>query len=607
MTQSLRVAAILSMLCCLSASCEGCGSDDDDDISAGDDDTVDGASDPAIQALLEEFVAFSGEPGIAVAWTHDGGPPHTQTAGLASLQDGIPLDADSVFRVGSGTKPLLVAVLTQLVDEGVLGLDDPLGDILPAYPAWGDVTIRQLAGMRSGIPDYLFSQSFWLHALDQLGEPFTPEELLDYALAMESPFPPGEGCGYSNTNYVLLGLVIEQVTGRSAAQEMTTRLIEPLGLTSTFLDEEGAPLTTLAHGYADTELAGPVMGLDALLQALVWLIPGEFVLEGYWLDGTYMMHPTFAWTAGGLVSSPRDLATFMRAWVRGELASPAAMEEVLDYTDCVILGNGASYGLGIQSIETEYGEAIGHGGLHFGYETTNYHLPGTDSGFVITANYLPTQNALVVSELTQAIHEVPSPADEPCLPPDGFLEAEEDDLLQLRYRGPASATGEVGLAGSRFRLDGVWRAYHGFGAQATRDSGRLIVESRGPSRAPEWDLRGATLDLDEDLIGDLGPDGSVEIQGCRTDQVAITAYDVALEPAPDVLQRICLFAVPDVGEGVRFRFCVPGSSPPGEGDPWKFYASVPMTKEIDAIEEYAAELGDPRCRCQDVAGSWSEC
>ncbi len=603
MGAALRIAWIL-WLCC-TAAWGGCPADDDDTPSLDDDD-ADG-EDEAIQALLEEFVAFSGEPGIAVAWTRGGSPPITQTAGLGNLQDGIPLDGDSVFRVGSGTKPFVVAVLMQLVDEGVLGLDDTLADHLLAYPEWGDVTLRQLAGMQSGIPDYLFSQAFWLHALDQLGEPFEPEGLLAYALEMEPPFEPGEGCGYSNTNFVLLGLVIEGATGNTAAQEIHARIVVPLGLTSTFLDGDGAPLSTLAHGYADAELAGPVMGLDALLQALVWMIPDEYRYEGYWLDGTFMLHPTFAWTAGGMVSSPADLATFMGAWVGGELASPAAMDEVFDWADCVILGNGASYGLGLQSLETVYGEAIGHGGLHFGYETTNYHLPGTDSGYVINANYVPTQNALIVDELSRAIHEGPLPADAPCLPPDGFLDATDDDLLQIRFRGPASDLGEAVLSGSRFRLDGEWRAYHGFGAVARIEGDLLIVDSLGPQRSPEWDQRGVTVGLDMSLFEETEPDGSLEIDNSQLGRFALAAYDVALEPSPDVAVRACLFAVPDVSGQARLRFCGAGARAPVEGDPWKVFGSVPMSLDIEAIEAYATAMGEPRCRCQDAAGTWTEC
>jgi D-alanyl-D-alanine carboxypeptidase len=624
-----RALPLIAILAVFAVACGGSSDDDsaqsgtdddatDDDASPTDDDAADddGAptANPAIQALLEEYVNFSGEPGVAAAWAHGDDPLLAQAAGLAEIPDGLPFTTQNQVRVGSGTKPFTAAVIMQLVDEGKVELDGLLTDYLPEYTEWPGLTVRELLAMRSGVADYLMNGAFWLYALVHLGEPFTPEQLVQYAIDVGPEFPPGESCDYSNTNYVLLGMIIERVTGRTASQELTDRLFTPLELADTFLDEAGDPVPNLAHGYADAELAGPVLGLDELLQLLIGLIPPQFVVEGFLIDGTYLLHPSFAWTAGGVVSTPRDLGTFMRAWVRGELASDAAMAAVMDFRTCDIMGEGVQYGLGIDRVDTEFGEAYGHGGLHFGYATSTYDLPDADMTFSIVDNFVPDQAGLVFTELVRDIHDLPSTAEDACAPPDGFFGAPHPDKLEVRFRGLVNEMGNpapaVGLSGARMRLDGVWRAYNGYGSYAYNywtTEKRLKIETYGPARTMAWDMRTAVLDMNAGIFQSADEQGVVSVGLPNLDLALPLAMDLKLDATGTTVIKICINAVPDLAKTARYYLCEPGLPPDDVGDMLRVYGDVPMTTNEADVDAFLAMLETARCQCLDDNGDWVPC
>jgi D-alanyl-D-alanine carboxypeptidase len=595
------------------------GTDDDDtdpgDDAGDDDDTSDVPPYAAVQALIDEYVAFTGEPGIALAWSRADEPAQTRTAGLAELQTGVPLGADSRFRIGSATKPFIAAVTMQLVDEGRIGLDNAVQEYLPEYTQWPGLTVRHLLSMRGGVADYLNSFVFWLKALTHPEEPFTPDELVGYALDMPPTFPPGEGCDYSDTNYVLLGMLIERVTGNGVGIVLRDRIFTPLGLSATFLDEAGQEVPGLAHGYADTELAGPLLNIDEGLQQLIELAAPHYVIEGTLVDGTYLVHPTFSWTAGGLVSTPRDVAVFMRAWVGGELASEEAMAEVLDFGPCEILGEGVEYGLGLERVATDFGYAIGHGGLNFGYATTARYLPDSDLTFAVVNNFLPEQLWYIQDELLAALHDPSLPTHAACRPPDGFLDATGENLLQVRFRGyvyDAEGGGgeftdeDTGLSGSRVRQDGAWRAYNGYGAYAYANGSYLTVESIGPKRTDDWDARSVSVDLAVEMFRGLGASGVAEIANDRLDLFNAVLYDVD-EDAWAGGPRMCFHAVPDPAATSRFYACDTDPVPSGPGDAVKVFANIPMTLDPTAIGAYVARLGLATCICMDADWNWEPC
>lgn len=304
----------------------------------------------AIQELLDRKVRDTGLPGIAVLST-DGS---FGTAGAANLETGEPLRPDLRFRIGSTTKTFTALVVLQLVAAGKVGLDDPVETWLPGLVRGnghdgGATTIRQLLSMTSGIANYsldeemvrrYYSPAFLEHRFDR----YTPEQLVEIAMRNPADHPPGEGWTYSNTGYILAGMIIERATGATYAEEVTRRIIGPLGLDRTYVPGDETALRD-AHPRLYSKNGDP--SPDAALHD---------VTEQRMLA---------AWSAGGMVSTLSDLTTFVSAVLRGELL-PAAQQEqlfVMHPTEPGTWIDDTGYGMGMASFDLPGGETVwGMGG-----------------------------------------------------------------------------------------------------------------------------------------------------------------------------------------------------------------------------------------------------
>ena len=250
------------------------------------------------------------------------------------------------FRVGSITKTFTATVVLQLVDEGKLSLGDTLESRLPGVvPRGAEITIRQLLQHRSGLVNYTDYTS-WLKGPSRAGT-LMPIDLLRFAGSKPLLFDPGTQWSYSNTNYVALGLVIEQITGSSYADELRRRIFEPLGLDKTEL-----PQTRLLPDLDDNGE----------------LLPGskEYDRTGYEVDWA---NPNVSWAAGGIVSNGRDLSRFYSALLKGRVVSTASLAAM---RSTVAGGPDGGYGLGILWIRARCGRAWGHGGGILDYATLAY-------------------------------------------------------------------------------------------------------------------------------------------------------------------------------------------------------------------------------------------
>ncbi|KAB8168741.1 serine hydrolase [Streptomyces sp. 3MP-14] len=282
----------------------------------------------------------------------------TAHAGSADLDTGAPARADARVRVGSLIKPFVATVALQLVGEERLSLDSTVEEWLPGLVTGNDndgsrITVRHLLQHTSGIPDFLgrseLVPAFYSAAgyRDHHLRHYADEELVRGALRSPAEFEPGDGWSYSNTNYVLVGLIIERVTGRSWEEEVRERLVEPLGLTGTELPEDGphlpAPFLRGYHTY-----------------------PEDGVEGGLRVDTT-VLNPTLAGASGALVSTPRDVDRFLTALLGGELLEPAQRAELLRARE--IPGRpDTHYGLGIERRRLSCGGYYwGHGGTIMGY------------------------------------------------------------------------------------------------------------------------------------------------------------------------------------------------------------------------------------------------
>jgi len=209
--------------------------------------------DPAIEAELREIVSSYREefgiPGILAGVWIPGQGSLVIEDGVSDIETDAPIKKDEHVRIGSVTKSFTVTVILQLVGEGLISLDDPVGDYLPGVEN-AEATIAELADMRSGIFNYTEAADFVTEFVESdFLRVWTDQELVDYADANVPYFPPGGGWHYSNTNTVILGMIAEQVTGRTIGEEISGRIIAPLGLGGTSYPTTPDMPLPFAHGY----------------------------------------------------------------------------------------------------------------------------------------------------------------------------------------------------------------------------------------------------------------------------------------------------------------------------------------------------------------------
>ena len=332
------------------------------------------AADPATAGLDEALRATLGQglPGVALSVERAGELIYSGVAGLASVEQEVPLTLNHRFRLGSVAKASTAIAVLQLDEEGVLSLDDTVTKWLddPAagrIPNVDRVTLRQLLNHTSGIYDYLDENDSPIVAALLGGDAdwskvWTVDELLAYADgANHAPyFAPGEGWAYSNTGYVLLGLIVERATNHRLADEVRDRVLAPLALDETFL-AEGADIP---DGTVDCYQA----------------LGGELV-------NMTEINLSFAWACGWTVSTMADFVRFGRAVLDGDLLSPASFEEqfaIVPFPQAP--ESGVGFGMGVWTLPSSYGQLVGLGGDGPGFTANLARLPTDDLTVAVLLN-----------------------------------------------------------------------------------------------------------------------------------------------------------------------------------------------------------------------------
>jgi D-alanyl-D-alanine carboxypeptidase len=277
-------------------------------------------------------------------------------AGLADTSTAAPVPLDAEFRIGSTTKTFVATVVLQIVGEGRLVLTDTVAHWLPGVVQGNGndgtrITVRELLQHTSGIYDYVrnlpVTSSVAGYYANRL-RTYTPEQLVSLAMRHPSNFPPGTAASYSNTNYILLGMIIDRVTGQSWAHEVNTRIIDPLGLRHT--STPGTfPFIPGPHAEGYSGFGGP----DPI-------------------DAT-VVNPSAIDAAGSMISTTRDLSRFYRALIGGRLLAPAQladMQATIPAAQLDAIWPGAGYGLGLAWFPLPCGGGyFGHPGDVPGYHT----------------------------------------------------------------------------------------------------------------------------------------------------------------------------------------------------------------------------------------------
>ncbi|MEV6294128.1 serine hydrolase domain-containing protein [Streptomyces sp. NPDC051896] len=338
------------------------------------------APDTAGLAAALRSAVDRGAPG-ALARIDDQGRTYEATRGVADLSTGRAISADDRFRVGSVTKTFSAVVLLQLADEQRLALDAPVNRYLPKLLPDDRITVRQVLSHRSGLYDYtddLFADS--VSGFEAVrNKVFTYRQLVALSLKKPRTNEPGAAYSYSNTNFVVAGMLIEKLTGHSVRTEYEDRIFRPLHLRDTFYvhPETGIP-GRYARGYLTPDKAGDPL-VDATEQTVSW-----------------------AQSAGAIISSARDLDTFSSALLGGRLLSTARLEEMEHFTR---VDTTTSYGLGLRRRDLPCGVSVyGHTGVVQGYST--YAFASKDGARSLTAMADTSDNGKVADALGGALDAV---------------------------------------------------------------------------------------------------------------------------------------------------------------------------------------------------------
>src|SRR5918911_434952 len=336
---------------------------------------------PAIQRqfqqALNQTVANHNVPGAIVGIWVPGRGTWIHTAGLADRATKRPMQVQDY------------TLILQLVGEGKLGLDDPIQRWAPQVPNAQHITVRELLNMSSGLYNYGEDQPWVQQAFVPTGQvrarQWAPQQLVQVAIAHKPYFPPGKGFHYSNTNTILLGLIIEQITGRPVQDVLRTRILQPLGLTHTVFPTTTAMPSPHLHGYSVE--GGPLTEVNTTANM------------------------SWGWTAGNMISTLDDLHTWAQAVRTGRVLSPALQKQRLAWAPPSVAffperGVAGGYGLGIAKLSG----LIGHTGELPGFNTDAWYLPALHATVVVIANSsAPVQGPAPADHLTPM--QGPAPAD----------------------------------------------------------------------------------------------------------------------------------------------------------------------------------------------------
>lgn len=310
-------------------------------------------------AVLDQHVGAD-DPSVVLLVSYPDELLYLDVRGLADLEEGRAATVTDQYRIGSITKTFVAATVLLLQEQGLLSIDDPLSQWLPAemvarIPHSQTMTLYHLLTMTSGIAEYADNPLYAVEVYRHPDHPWTAAETVAYSYDESPYFEPAQGWHYSNTNYTLLQLVIEAATGRPLAEVLASTIFEPVGMTETYLEDSAHLGAGIVRGYD--------MGIGGAL---------EDVTE---------VNDALGLGDGGIVSTARDLELFARALFNGTLLTAESLATMREMVDTGL--EGISYGLGLVRLDTYYGAVVGHDGAAGGFQSILFYHE--DSGAVIVA------------------------------------------------------------------------------------------------------------------------------------------------------------------------------------------------------------------------------
>jgi D-alanyl-D-alanine carboxypeptidase len=311
-----------------------------------------------LDAAIAAKIAEMGVPGAIVGISVPGDVDYVNAVGVADTATGAPMSVADQTRVASVTKTFTGTAVLQLVDQGRLSLQDPISRYVDGVPNGDIITLDLLGRMRSGLFDYSNDPMFQrrLAAEAPSGSAafgWTPRQLVDVAASHPVNFPPGSKFEYCNTNFVLLGLAVEKITGQPLGDYLQHNVFDPLGLARTSYPDTGVMPEPFTHGYAPTP-------------------------DGAIVDATFW-NPSWGDAAGRIVSDYADMTAWARAVGEGALLGPHTQAQRLRMDGLL---SDVGYGFALLNAHGW----IGHNGEIPGYTTVVVYLPERDATLVVLAN-----------------------------------------------------------------------------------------------------------------------------------------------------------------------------------------------------------------------------
>jgi D-alanyl-D-alanine carboxypeptidase len=324
----------------------------------------------AIQAKLNELHAGADWPGATVGFILDEGSAASVSTGLADVENKTLLKPTDRMLAGSIGKTFVAAVTLQLVEEGKLNLDDKIERWFAREPWFNrlpnakTITVRMLMNHTSGIPEHVLNERFIVDIKKDPDKVWSPEELVAYILDSPALFPAGAGWSYADTNYILVGMIFEKITGKNLYQEVERRLLKPLKLNNT-VPSDRRIISGVITGYSRPN--------------------SPFKFEGRVIrDGKFIINPQMEWTGGGFASTAEDLARWAKALYEGKAFKKPYLDQMLNAVEAKT-GKGDKYGLGVQVRQSEWGTSYGHGGWFPGYLSEMEYFP--DHKFAVAIQF----------------------------------------------------------------------------------------------------------------------------------------------------------------------------------------------------------------------------
>jgi len=325
---------------------------------------------PGLGRQLDRVLA-AGAPGVLVVVREDG-KLRSEVRGFADRSGSIQMAADQRFRIGSITKTFVAALVLLLVEDGTLRLGDTVEQWLPGLvPSGRAITVRDLLSHKAGLFDYVEDD----RVLRDHERQWTPRELVSIAVAHAPERSPGESFAYSSTNYLVLGLIVEEAAGEALGHQLQERLFGPLSLRRTSF-VPGEIRGQHVHGHRSPSHQGVVTGP-----------PADTSAEPAW----------WTWAAGAIVSTAGDVQHFFRALLRGRVLSPPLMREM----ETLVSAGRLHYGLGLATFPTPCGRAWGHTGNVQGTIAVAWNSKDASRQLVLVVNTYPLS-----PELEEAVRQV---------------------------------------------------------------------------------------------------------------------------------------------------------------------------------------------------------